>query len=142
MSAYKRFLIQKAALKSGDLETVKKIGQEARKELLSKGFVQRKPTFNWIEKEWFDKAVAMGAVVEKIHPDTGIKIKDYWAVTVRVIEMEKQVRGKTIKEKKTSCKKWTDWSELYENHNRQEAANEANWKGIMASEEKQSTFIA
>ena len=142
MNAYKRFIIQKTALKKGDLETVKKIGQEAKKELLTKGFIQREPVFRWIEKEWFDKAVEMGAVVEKKDPNTGKKIKDYWVVYVTEIEVEKFVRGRTIRKKRVTSVEWDDWSKLYENYKRQENANEANWKGIMESEPKQTAFVA
>lgn len=142
MNAKKRFLAQRDAYKKNDFVTVKKLAKEARQELLDQGLVQRLPIFKWIEKAWFDRAVEMGAVVEKTSPETGLKMKDHWVPFVKEIIIEKYVKGKTIKVKKINSTNWENWTRLYSIYERQKLANDSNWEGIMESEQKQSTFIA
>lgn len=58
-------------LKSGeanrkhDLTTVKRLAAEAEREFLMDGYVQALPLFPWIEKEWLEKGIAMGAIIAK-----------------------------------------------------------------------------
>ena len=63
--AYQRYLKQKDAYRSRDFETVRKLAQEAREELESKGYVKAEPLFGWIEEEWLIKGISDGVIVKK-----------------------------------------------------------------------------
>ena len=63
--AYQRYLRQKEAYRSRDFETVRKLAQEAKEELESKGYVKAEPLFGWIEKEWLIKGISAGVIIKK-----------------------------------------------------------------------------
>lgn len=114
--AHARFQKQKEAFLRGDMKTVKKLAEEARQKLESKGFVKTN-LFGWIEREWLEKALKEDVVVKK---EVGY--------VPAVIEREEEIvtghRGRVpIIEKKTKLdiSIWREFCKEYEEYkNRKE----------------------
>lgn len=61
--AKQRYEKARLAFINKDFETVKKLALQSRIELENEGYVRAGPIFRWIEKEWLEKALRMGAIV-------------------------------------------------------------------------------
>ena len=109
-SAYQRYLLQKEAYRLRDFEMVRKLAQEAREELESKGYVKAEPLFGWIEKEWLLKGLNENVIVKK--DDAYFPV-----VTEREEDIIDGYRGRTliVKGRKTTldASKFFDFIERY-----------------------------
>lgn len=108
--AYKRFQIQLAAHHKGDMATVRQLAEEARQELIDKGYVPAEPLKRWIKKKWLDKGLQEGVIVKTS--------KGYFPVADEVVEEKViSIRGRTpITERKTtkSYKRFDDFCKRME----------------------------
>ncbi len=108
--AYKRFRIQIEAYHRGDLATVKQLAEEARQELIKKGYVHAEPLRHWIKKEWLEKGLQEGVITKT--PNGYFPVED-GGVVEKVISF----RGRTPITEKTvtkSYKKFNDFCKRME----------------------------
>jgi len=106
-----RFEKQKQAYCNGDISTVKRIAEEARNELIKKGYVSAWPVYKWIEKEWFAKAIQEDVI--SFHSDAnGYQIVGY----KKDEEVTVGYRGRTpiiVKKKILDISKFRDFDKRY-----------------------------
>lgn len=133
-SAYQRYLQQKEAYRVRDFETVRKLAQEAREELESKGYVKAEPLFGWIEKEWLLKGLNENVIVKK---DEGY----FPVVTEHQEDVIDGYRGRTpiIKGSKTilDASKFIDFIERYKEFRRKKEQQQ-----FIVNEEMESLILS